>query len=91
MSSRIGRAVPYDDLRVQGLWVRFPMSLPDVVGIPVGVQVRRVAVHTWPFVVFVETGWGKAAGFDHRCHVDRGGSVSSQYDAVFVDVLRGLS
>lgn len=55
------------------------MSLANMVGVSGGIEVRRVAIYTWPFVVHVLTvaGWGEAAGFDDRCHVNRGGRVSS--------------
>lgn len=68
------------------------MSLAYVVGVSGGIQVRRVTVHTRPFVVDVLTVAGRreAAGFDDRRHVNGGGGVSSQDDAVFVDVLRHL-
>lgn len=41
--------------------------MADVVGVSVGVQVRRVAVYTWPFMVDVLTmaGWGEAASFNN--------------------------
>jgi len=45
-----------------GLW----MSLANVVGVSAGIEVRRVAVYTWPIMVDVlsDGGWGEAAGFD---------------------------
>lgn len=53
--------------------------MTDMVGVSVGVQVRRVAVYTWLFMVDVLTvaGWGEAASFDNRCHVHRRWRVSS--------------
>lgn len=42
------------------------MSLPNVVGVSVGILVRQVAVHAWPLVVGVLNvdGWDEVAGFD---------------------------
>lgn len=55
------------------------MSLASVVRVSGWIQVRGVTVHTWPLVgdVLTVVGWGEAAGFDDRCHVNRGGRVSS--------------
>lgn len=52
--------------------------MSNMVGVSGGVQVRRVAVHAWPFMVdvFTVVGWGEAARFDHGGHVDGGGRVS---------------
>lgn len=37
-----------------------------MVGVSRGVDVRQVAIYTWPFVVYIlaVAGWGEAAGFD---------------------------
>lgn len=45
----------------------------------VGVQMRRVPVQTRPLVVgvLIVAGWGEAAGFDDRRHVDGGRGISS--------------
>lgn len=55
------------------------MSLASVVRVSGRIQVRGVTVHTWPPVgeVLTVVGWGEAASFDDRRHVNRGGRVSS--------------
>ncbi len=55
------------------------MSLANVVGVSRGIKLGWVTVHTWPFMsdVFAVVGWSEVAGFDDRCHVNRGGRVSS--------------
>lgn len=55
------------------------MSLANVVRVSGRTEVRRMTIHTWPLMVGVPTvvGWGEVAGFDDRCHVNRGRRVSS--------------
>lgn len=93
LSSRIGSAVPNDDFRVQSLWGVFWIYSTGVIRLSRGVQMRRVAVHAWFFVVdvFVETGRGEAAGFDDGSDVDGGDGVGSEDEAVFADLLRCLN
>lgn len=77
-------AVTDNDLGVQAL--RLGIRMADVVIVPGRIHVRRVTVHSGPFVVW----WGEVAGFNDRCHVNRGRRVSSYDDAVFFNVLRCL-
>lgn len=52
-------------------------------------QVRGMTIRTWSLVghVLCVVGWGKVAGFDNRCRVNRGERVSSEDDVFFIDVL----
>lgn len=61
-----------------------------VVGVSGGTQVRGVSVCTVAIVspVLGVVGWGEAASFDNRGHVNRRRRVGSQDDAVFFKVAR---
>lgn len=92
LSSGIGGAVANNNHRIQALRLGLRLRLTNVVGLSGAIEVRWMAVHARLFVAgaLAVVGWGKAAGFNHRRHVNGGGSVRPQDDAVFVGLLGRL-
>lgn len=88
----VGGAVVDDDLGVQALRMRLGVGVTHVVGVSGGAQLGRVSVHPRPLlaVVLGDDRRRETAGFHHRRHVDGGGGVGPQDDAVLVHELRPL-